>query len=72
MQLIDLLAEESLALVTSSRAIARADGRITRLEGRAIAVIVWGSWNLSRREAGAVARWPVSRWPASAWWRSER
>ena len=39
MQLIDLLPEESLALVALSRAIARADGAITPLEGRAIAVI---------------------------------
>jgi uncharacterized tellurite resistance protein B-like protein len=39
MQLIDLLPEESLALVALSRAIARADGVITPLEGRAIAVI---------------------------------
>src|SRR5262249_37458992 len=39
MQLIDLLPEESLALVALSREIARADGAITRLEGRAIAVI---------------------------------
>jgi formylmethanofuran:tetrahydromethanopterin formyltransferase len=39
MRLIDLLPEESLALVALSRAIARADGVITPLEGRAIAVI---------------------------------
>ena len=39
MQLIDLLPEESLALVALSRAIARADGTITPLEGRAIAVM---------------------------------
>ena len=39
MQLIDLLPEESLALVALSRAIARADGAITPLEGRAIAVM---------------------------------
>ena len=39
MQLIDLLPEESLALVALSRAIARADGAITPLEGRAIALI---------------------------------
>jgi hypothetical protein len=37
--LIDLLPEESLALVALTRAIARADGAITSLEGRAIAVI---------------------------------
>ena len=39
MHLIDLLPEESLALVALSRAIARADGVITPLEGRAIAVL---------------------------------
>ena len=39
MHFIDLLPEESLALVALSRAIARADGAITPLEGRAIAVI---------------------------------
>jgi hypothetical protein len=39
MQLIDLLPEESLALVALSRAIARADGVITPLEGRAIAML---------------------------------
>jgi uncharacterized tellurite resistance protein B-like protein len=39
MHLVDLLPEESLALVALSRAIARADGTITPLEGRAIAVI---------------------------------
>ena len=39
MHLIDLLPEESLALVALSRAIARADGAISPLEGRAIAVI---------------------------------
>jgi hypothetical protein len=39
MQLIDLLPEESLALVALSRAIARADGMISPLEGRAIAVM---------------------------------
>jgi uncharacterized tellurite resistance protein B-like protein len=39
MHLIDLLPEERLALVALSRAIARADGAITPLEGRAIAVI---------------------------------
>ncbi len=35
----DLLPEESLALVALSRAIARADGTITPLEGRAIAAM---------------------------------
>ena len=39
MQLIDLLPEETLALVALSRAIARADGAISPLEGRAIAVM---------------------------------
>ena len=39
MQLIDLMPEESLALVALSRAIVRADGAITPLEGRAIAVM---------------------------------
>jgi formylmethanofuran:tetrahydromethanopterin formyltransferase len=39
MHLIDLLPEESLALVALSRAIARADGAITPLEGRAIALM---------------------------------
>jgi uncharacterized tellurite resistance protein B-like protein len=39
MQLIDLSPEESLALVALSRAIARADGTITPLEGRAIAAM---------------------------------
>lgn len=36
---MDLLPEESLALVALTRAIARADGAITPLEGRAIARI---------------------------------
>jgi hypothetical protein len=39
MNLNDLLPEESLALVALSRAVARADGAITALEGQAIAVI---------------------------------
>jgi hypothetical protein len=39
MHLIDLLPEENLALVALTRAIARADGTITPLEGRAIRVI---------------------------------
>ena len=39
MQLIDLLPDETLALVALSRAIARADGTISPLEGRAIAVM---------------------------------
>jgi uncharacterized tellurite resistance protein B-like protein len=39
MHVIDLLPEESLALVALSRAVARADGAITPLEGRAIALI---------------------------------
>jgi len=36
---MDLLPEESLALVALTRAVARADGAITPLEGRAIARI---------------------------------
>ena len=39
MQLSDLLPAESLALVALSRAIVRADGAITPLEGRAIAAM---------------------------------
>jgi hypothetical protein len=39
MQLIDLLPEETLALVALTRAVARADGAISPLEGRAIALI---------------------------------
>jgi len=39
MHLIDLLPDESLALVALSRAIARADGEISPLEGRAIALM---------------------------------
>ncbi|HXJ19392.1 MAG TPA: TerB family tellurite resistance protein [Polyangia bacterium] len=39
MHLNELLPDESLALVALSRAIARADGVITPLEGQAIAVI---------------------------------
>ena len=39
MHLIDLLPDESLALVALSRAVARADGAISPLEGRAIALI---------------------------------
>jgi len=39
MQLIDLLPDESLALVALSRAVARADGAISPLEGRAIALM---------------------------------
>jgi uncharacterized tellurite resistance protein B-like protein len=39
MNLMDLLPEESLALVALTRAVARADGAITPLEGRAIARI---------------------------------
>ena len=39
MNLNDLLPEESLALVALSRAVARADGAVTPLEGRAIAVM---------------------------------
>jgi hypothetical protein len=39
MYLSDLLPEESLALVALSRAVARADGAVTALEGQAIAVM---------------------------------
>ncbi|HEX3903695.1 MAG TPA: hypothetical protein VH853_12660 [Polyangia bacterium] len=39
MNLNDLLPEESLALVALSRAVARADGAVTALEGEAIAVM---------------------------------
>jgi len=39
MHLNDLLPEESLALVALSRAVARADGAITPLEGQAIAIM---------------------------------
>jgi hypothetical protein len=39
MYLHDLLPEESLALVALSRAVARADGAVTPLEGQAIAVM---------------------------------
>ena len=39
MHLIDLLPEETLALVALSRAVAHADGAISQLEGEAIAVM---------------------------------
>lgn len=39
MHFTDLLPEESLALVALSRAIVRADGTVTPLEGRAIAAL---------------------------------
>jgi len=39
MHLNDLLPEESLALVALSRAVVRADGAVTALEGEAIAVM---------------------------------
>jgi uncharacterized tellurite resistance protein B-like protein len=39
MHLNELLPEESLALVALSRAVARADGAVTALEGEAIAVM---------------------------------
>jgi hypothetical protein len=39
MNLSDLLPEESLALVALSRAVVRADGAVTALEGEAIAVM---------------------------------
>lgn len=39
MNLNDLLPEESLALVALSRAVARADGVVSELEGEAIAIM---------------------------------
>jgi len=39
MHLIDLLPEETLALVALSRAVARADGAVSQLEGEAIAIM---------------------------------
>ena len=39
MHLSDLLPEESLALVALSRAVARADGAVSQLEGEAIAIM---------------------------------
>ncbi len=39
MHLSDLLPEESLALVALSRAVARADGKVSELEGEAIAIM---------------------------------
>ena len=39
MHLSDLLPEESLALVALSRAVARADGSVSQLEGEAIAIM---------------------------------
>ena len=39
MNLNDLLPEESLALVALSRAVARADGAVSELEGEAIAIM---------------------------------
>jgi uncharacterized tellurite resistance protein B-like protein len=39
MHLIDLLPEETLALVALSRAVARADGAVSQLEGDAIAIM---------------------------------
>ena len=39
MNLNDLLPEESLALVALSRAVARADGAVSQLEGEAIAIM---------------------------------
>jgi uncharacterized tellurite resistance protein B-like protein len=39
MHLSDLLPEESLALVALSRAVARADGAISQLEGEALAIM---------------------------------
>jgi uncharacterized tellurite resistance protein B-like protein len=39
MHLSDLLPDESLALVALSRAVARADGAISQLEGEALAIM---------------------------------
>ena len=39
MHLNDLLPDESLALVALTRAVARADGAVTQLEGEAIAIM---------------------------------
>ena len=60
MHLIDLLPDESLALVALSREIARADGTITPLEGRAIAVIAAeiGEATYRRLFAKAAASFP--------------
>jgi hypothetical protein len=60
MQLTDLSPEESLALVALSRAIARADGAITPLEGRAIAGIAaeLGETTYRRLFAEAAASFP--------------
>jgi uncharacterized tellurite resistance protein B-like protein len=55
MQLIDLLPEEGLALVALSRAIARADGTITPLEGQAIAVMAAGLGEANYRKLFAKA-----------------
>jgi hypothetical protein len=60
MQLMDLLPEESLALVALSRAIARADGAISPLEGRAIAMMAaeLGEATYRRLFAKAAASFP--------------
>ena len=60
MHLIDLLPDESLALVALSRAIARADGAITPLEGRAIALMAAEIGEATYRElfAKAAASFP--------------
>jgi uncharacterized tellurite resistance protein B-like protein len=60
MHLMDLLPEESLALVALSRAIARADGTISPLEGRAIAVMAaeLGEATYRKLFAKAVERFP--------------
>ena len=71
MHLIDLLPEESLALVALSRAIARADGAITPLEGRAIAVIAaeLGEATYRRLFAKAAESFPI-RPPSRCSWRA--
>ena len=55
MRLIDLSPEEKLAFVALSRAIARADGTITPLEGRAIAVMASELGDATYRELFAKA-----------------
>ena len=57
---MDLLPEESLALVALSRAVARADGAISPLEGRAIALMAaeLGEATYRRLFAKAAASFP--------------
>ncbi len=60
MHLNDLLPDESLALVALSRAVARADGAVTPLEGEAIAVMAaeLGEATYRRLFAKAAASFP--------------